>query len=79
MKKTIDEYAAQAARETRRWYGSRLYFRAPQGVPLSCEDFWKAHWRQFPASSPDGGEIIDAAAVETVGFIEPPPTASAPR
>lgn len=68
--KTLDEYAATAKRQIGHWYGRRMYFAAPRSVVPPFEDFIKSHWRQFPATDPTGGQIIDGESVEIVGFIE---------
>lgn len=67
---TLEDYARQAAAATRPWYGpvGRWGEQQPRLIPL--EEWFKAHWARFPATSPDGGQIIDGSAVEMHGFIE---------
>lgn len=75
---TIDEYAELASHACSRWYGRvasfESYIRREQ-IP-SCAEFFKSHWRQFPATSPDGrGKIIEhdeVATVPLIGFGEEP-------
>jgi hypothetical protein len=66
---TIDEYAKQAAREIGRWYGAlgtfERYIARDVQVP-TCEEWLKAHWRRFPATSPDGSKTIEPARIEGV-------------
>lgn len=59
--KTIDEYAKEGSRQIGRWYGTLGTFEryiAHERVP-TCEEWLKAHWQRFPATSPDGGKTID--------------------
>lgn len=70
-KPTMQQFATQAATATRRWYGQRWPWDMRVNPRIvSCEEFFVEHWRRFPATSPDGGAIIDGTATPIEGFIE---------
>lgn len=48
----LDVLAEQASRATSRWYGSVRRFNVPPEPWVSCADWFKAHWRAHPDSSP---------------------------
>jgi hypothetical protein len=57
--KTIDDYAEDANRAIGRYYGQRLMFGHDLRPYVRFQDWIKAHWARYPATSPDGGKTID--------------------